>query len=146
MSVKAGSVQPSKWTSQVWMTARAATHSITKGRILSGLRDTQCTPPPRESKKTSLAYSPEHMLTIREVKTPVNLAQGQAQPQGGWQYTRFSDSQELSGSTQLAKRCLRDVLGRETKPQRPTRLPKENKMRQQPGRGRGKPGAASWMH
>lgn len=30
--------------------ARAATHSITIGRLLSGLKDTQYTPPPRESK------------------------------------------------------------------------------------------------
>lgn len=33
-------------------TARAATHSITMGRLLSGLKDTQYTPPPRESKNT----------------------------------------------------------------------------------------------
>lgn len=46
---------------------------------------------------------------------------------------------------QLAKKCFHALLGRETKPHRPRRVPKEDKVRQHPGRGCGEPGATVTM-
>lgn len=116
------------------MTARAATHSIIMGSLLSGLKDTHYTPPlppPRENKNTpypapqstccqlqkwkwyqvSLVNScnppkPLYKLPREKFTIAVNLACTRAVGS-----TPISPTpQELRGSTQQAKRCLYALL------------------------------------